>query len=1064
MLVDILPININCFEIIIKMGKGIFSKFERDELNKITAKSILEKLMNIRQSINVEFTARRLIWELMQNAKDNANLCNNEGEKVDVFIILEEDKFVFSHNKGYFTNEHIRGLIRKYSSSDKDRDTEEQGNIYKTTGRFGTGFMTTHLLSEKVQVSSFYKNERGTFNQFDFGLDRSGKNEKEIIQGINNAFDEAEESIQRSHDLLLTEDFKTSFAYPLTVLKKSLAETALHEVEIGIAYTLINVPEINTVSIDQDIIGTDIYKVATVEHLNYEGNSFVVYRLIKNERSTKSYFVTIKEAELRIIIPVSYLNNTYYAMHLEKDIPRLHLDFPMIGTEELNLPFVVNSPLFEPTEPRDGVSLMGDDNDTSKINCDILLRAVNLYQLFLSYIGSASNWNNLYNLARIKLPKRHNWIDEEWFKENVVLPIRSKLLYTPIVDVESGERISIWDGEAECQVYFPDATKDDFRNKIWQLSKIMYPQFTPIKEHIDKWNEIIWKDCYKFSILELSREIVRKENITSLADFLKGKENDAINFLNEYYSLLNAEGVHIKDIIADEYEVIPNQLGVFKKKSELFVDKDIDEELKNACALITNDPREYLVYQGANTGNGILYTPKKNDNLINEINNIIKEGNNKNISSVCDYLASLFPAKNIPQKRLSIFEFSQKVYPDDFSEKRSITNYDDNIWEESDKKSIFYIVSKIADYTNVEAACLGLGFEKQHFFKVWLNEFISFLVKEKFDNNLSREKNPILPNQNGSFYVKDDLFLDAGDIDEELKDISNELGHDFREELLDASIYLALPDNRVYNIESVAKEISSLIKPIIRNVDKRKEFKDTLRKFYLWMDENKIKASKYFSDLYETKFLFLEDEDISSNIKKATELDKIMKEYNIENMDELRTHLSQLQTDTTTEESRDPESEKVFITKEILASLGISTQDEFEEAFKDPAISSRFFHTSTPSIEMYDYVQELIQRAKMNIIAHLQQHDDYDCEDLEDDTTDTGTIIVGIKKKSIPIQIVARPSDNSEVIFYYSSEKDTLDNDDSELWVDNGKTAPHILTLGRILKSTGINRIPIKFD
>lgn len=1064
MLVDILPININCFEIIIKMGKGIFSKFERDELNKITAKSILEKLMNIRQSINVEFTARRLIWELMQNAKDNANLCNNEGEKVDVFIILEEDKFVFSHNKGYFTNEHIRGLIRKYSSSDKDRDTEEQGNIYKTTGRFGTGFMTTHLLSEKVQVSSFYKNERGTFNQFDFGLDRSGKNEKEIIQGINNAFDEAEESIQRSQDLLLTEDFKTSFAYPLTVLKKSLAETALHEVEIGIAYTLINVPEINTVSIDQDIIGTDIYKVATVEHLNYEGNSFVVYRLIKNERSTKSYFVTIKEAELRIIIPVSYLNNTYYAMHLEKDIPRLHLDFPMIGTEELNLPFVVNSPLFEPTEPRDGVSLMGDDNDTSKINCDILLRAVNLYQLFLSYIGSASNWNNLYNLARIKLPKRHNWIDEEWFKENVVLPIRSKLLYTPIVDVESGERISIWDGEAECQVYFPDATKDDFRNKIWQLSKIMYPQFTPIKEHIDKWNEIIWKDCYKFSILELSREIVRKENITSLADFLKGKENDAINFLNEYYSLLNAEGVHIKDIIADEYEVIPNQLGVFKKKSELFVDKDIDEELKNACALITNDPREYLVYQGANTGNGILYTPKKNDNLINEINNIIKEGNNKNISSVCDYLASLFPAKNIPQKRLSIFEFSQKVYPDDFSEKRSITNYDDNIWEESDKKSIFYIVSKIADYTNVEAACLGLGFEKQHFFKVWLNEFISFLVKEKFDNNLSREKNPILPNQNGSFYVKDDLFLDAGDIDEELKDISNELGHDFREELLDASIYLALPDNRVYNIESVAKEISSLIKPIIRNVDKRKEFKDTLRKFYLWMDENKIKASKYFSDLYETKFLFLEDEDISSNIKKATELDKIMKEYNIENMDELRTHLSQLQTDTTTEESRDPESEKVFITKEILASLGISTQDEFEEAFKDPAISSRFFHTSTPSIEMYDYVQELIQRAKMNIIAHLQQHDDYDCEDLEDDTTDTGTIIVGIKKKSIPIQIVARPSDNSEVIFYYSSEKDTLDNDDSELWVDNGKTAPHILTLGRILKSTGINRIPIKFD
>lgn len=1050
------------------MADGIFSKFERNELNKITAKSILEKLMNIRQSINVEFTARRLIWELMQNAKDNANLCNSEGEKVDVSIVLEEDQFVFSHNKGFFTNEHIRGLIRKYSSSDKDRDTdtdtEERTHIYKTTGRFGTGFMTTHLLSEKVQVSSYYKNERGYFNKFDFGLDRSGKNEKEIIQGINNAFDEAEESIEHSQDIPLNEDFKTSFTYPLTERKKPLAETALNEVEIGIAYTLINVSEINSVSIDHEIIGTDIYKIDVFENINYDGNSFIIYNLIKNGRSTELYFLTIQEVDLRIIIPVSHQNDKYYAMPLEEDIPRLHLDFPMIGTEKLNLPFIVNSPLFEPTEPRDGVSLMGDDNETSKINCDILLRAVDLYQLFLSYVGSATNWKNLYNLARIKPPKKHNWIDEEWFKENVVSPIRSKLLHTSIVDVESGERISIWDGEDECQVYFPDATKDDFRNKIWQLSKMMYPQFTPIKEHIDKWNEIIWKDCYKFSISELSREIERKESIDGLADFLKEKEDDTIDFLNEYYSLLNVEGAHIKDIVADEYEVIPNQLGVFKKKSELFVDKGIDEELKNACSLITNDPREYLVHLGVNTGNGILYTIKKNDNLINEINNIIKEGNNENISMVCDYLVSLFPNGDISNRRKLVFDFSQKVYPDDFSKKRSIINPDDKIWEESDKKSISYIVSKIADCKNVETAYQELDFEGKQAFIIWLNEFVSFLVKESFANNLNREKNPILPNQNGFFCVKDDLFLDAGDIDEELKDISDELGYDFREELLDASIYLVLPENRVYNIESVAKEISSLIKPIIRNVDKRKEFKDTLRKFYLWMDENKIKASKYFSDLYETKFLFLEDEDISSNIKKATELDKIMKEYNIENMDELRTHLSKIQEDTTTEESESSESEKIFITKEVLASLGISSQEEFDEAFKDPAISSRFFHTSTPSIEMYDYVQELIQRAKTNIILHLQQHDDYDCEDLEDDTTDTGTIIVGIKKKNIPIQIVARPSDNSEVIFYYSSEKDTLDNDDSELWVDNGISAPHILTLGRILKSTGINRIPIKFD
>ena len=79
---------------------GIFSKFERDELNKITAKSILEKLMNTRQNINVEFIARRLIWELIQNAKDNASLCSDQGEAVDIRIKFYENEFIFSHSNG----------------------------------------------------------------------------------------------------------------------------------------------------------------------------------------------------------------------------------------------------------------------------------------------------------------------------------------------------------------------------------------------------------------------------------------------------------------------------------------------------------------------------------------------------------------------------------------------------------------------------------------------------------------------------------------------------------------------------------------------------------------------------------------------------------------------------------------------------------------------------------------------------------------------------------------------------------------------------------------------------
>jgi hypothetical protein len=124
----------------------------------------------------------------------------------------------------------------------------------------------------------------------------------------------------------------------------------------------------------------------------------------------------------------------------------------------------------------------------------------------LSYVGQNENWSDLYNLPGIKPPKKHSWIEYDWFNDNIVNNIRKELLRIPIVDVVDGSRISVWTEDDECQVYFPYADKDFIREKIWKLSKKMYPQFVPIREHIDHWNEIIWKDCYKFSMPELSEE------------------------------------------------------------------------------------------------------------------------------------------------------------------------------------------------------------------------------------------------------------------------------------------------------------------------------------------------------------------------------------------------------------------------------------------------------------------------------------------------------------------------------------------------------------------------------
>jgi hypothetical protein len=48
-----------------------------------------------------------------------------------------------------------------------------------------------------------------------------------------------------------------------------------------------------------------------------------------------------------------------------------------------------------------------------------------------------------------------------------------------------------------------------------------------------------------------------------------------------------------------------------------------------------------------------------------------------------------------------------------------------------------------------------------------------------------------------------------------------------------------------------------------------------------------------------------------------------------------------------------------------------------------------------------------------------------------------------------------------QVIFYYSSEKDTLEQANAELWIDDNIKEPQHLTLGRILKRNRIDRISV---
>lgn len=144
--------------------------------------------------------------------------------------------------------------------------------------------------------------------------------------------------------------------------------------------------------------------------------------------------------------------------------------------------------------------------------------------------------------------------------------------------------------------------------------------------------------------------------------------------------------------------------------------------------------------------------------------------------------------------------------------------------------------------------------------------------------------------------------------------------------------------------------------------------------------------------------------------------------------------------------------------QKYLTNRSIRSFEDLEEEVEKKGISPDFFHIPSSDYKRLKYVQGLISRAVKNIISYLNSLPEYDCSNHYEIAK---SIIGGITKNGKDVTVVARPSDNNEVLLYYTAEFDVLEYVDAELWCEDGKSTPHKITLGQFLKLTEINKIPV---
>jgi len=288
------------------------------------------------------------MWELLQNASDY-------NDSVDVILELRPNEVIFMHNGNPFRPSDAENLIAP--DSGKDSEELQQKDMI---GQFGTGFISTHVVSPVVVVEGVIQSEaeEDQFLRFKFTLDRTAFDDKEALkQSIPATSKQLDESIEQiSYE---PGNFYTRFTYDLTkalpninpneVVKEGLQYT--HDI---LPYTLAFLPKVKSVTIKNFKTDFVEYENRVFKSITSDKDLTVEICLLEHAKPLETiHFNLFQIGDTELIVRVEDNRIQSYP----DGITKLFCSLPLIGTEAFSFPIVLNSRKFVPHVERDGISL-----------------------------------------------------------------------------------------------------------------------------------------------------------------------------------------------------------------------------------------------------------------------------------------------------------------------------------------------------------------------------------------------------------------------------------------------------------------------------------------------------------------------------------------------------------------------------------------------------------------------------------------------------------------------------------------------------------------------------------
>lgn len=576
---------------------------EKKVLAENTAQAILKHLKRLEEKREV--LGGRWIWELLQNARDAATRAG-----VNVSVHVRPDELVFRHDGRPFKHEELAHLI--YHGTTK---LDEEDNV----GHFGSGFVSTHLLSRRVRVHGAIQDG----SRFEFWLDRSSADQHELARAMQRSMEDCKRSCAQSESVGGSAD--TVFTYPLDEGGRALVGTAIGDVKAWGPMVLALAGEIASISVSTE---SGSWRLQRGETRTLAQN-LELARVDARQGAGEPipYHIAIARGGESVLaaVPLDEVDGGF-GVGLNEHTPRVFVLFPIIGTEKLSLPVVLQSKGFEPVEDRDGIWL-NSGSSTAAANRALVEAALPVIKLLIE-TAAAERWLHTERLLALGVTNCPEWVEESWLQE-LLTQILENASEAAIVPTVAGSWITVE------QAWLPLCDDASHQAELWRLARALSASAEKLpteqstigwSQNLRGWSTLLKRSPYEhpaaFTIGRLARMVSETGSSATLADSLERPE-DTLPWLTRLLGLIQAMR---QTNLHDDLALLPSQTGKLRKRRDLAVDQGIPVDLKDIGEALGMDIRAGLLDEGVDVpGLHALLTTMDEEKVVDELIGVLKK-------------------------------------------------------------------------------------------------------------------------------------------------------------------------------------------------------------------------------------------------------------------------------------------------------------------------------------------------------------------------------------------------------------------------------------------------------